>query len=115
MWLHCAKTARNCAFGRIGSGEKCRPVVHGVFLWQPPGMTDPTPEEELETAIAFALSQLPYEPPRKQKLAERTLYFRAVARAVRQHLAFSWVITRKPPQQIAPSEWKPGDRTPEER
>jgi hypothetical protein len=78
-------------------------------------MADPTSEEDLETAITFALSQFPYEPPRKRKHAERALYFRAVAHAVRRHLAFSWVMTRKPPQQIARSEWKPGDKAPEER
>ena len=47
--------------------------------------------------------------------AERALYFHAAARAVRHHLAHTWVVTRQPPLERAPSEWKPGDKTPEER
>jgi hypothetical protein len=78
-------------------------------------MTETSPDEDLETIIAFALSQFGYDPPRKRNPAERALYFRAAARAVRGQLQFSWVMTKKPPQQIAPSEWRPGDRTPEER
>jgi hypothetical protein len=84
-------------------------------LWQPLGMTETSPDEDLETTIAFALSQFGYEPPRKRNPAERALYFRAAARAVRRQLQFSWVPTKKPPQQLARSEWKPGDKTPEER
>jgi hypothetical protein len=64
-------------------------------------------DDELETTIAFALSQFPYQPPHARRTGERQLYFRAVARAIAKQLQFAWIIARKPPQQIAPSEWKP--------
>jgi hypothetical protein len=107
----------NCSVsreGRIGKRENRARLVHGVFLWQPPGMTETGPDEDLETTIAFALSQFGYDPPRKRNPAQRALYFPAAARAVRRQLQFSWVLTRKPPQQVARDEWKPRDKTPEE-
>jgi hypothetical protein len=64
-------------------------------------------DDEFETTIAFALSQFPYQPPRARRGEERQLYFRSVARAIRKQLQFAWIIARKPPQRIAPSEWKP--------
>ena len=76
-------------------------------------MTDS--DDDLENCIAHALAHMGYDPPRRNKPAERALYYRAAARAVRKQLSLSWVVTRKPPSQIAPSMWKPGDRTPEER
>jgi hypothetical protein len=69
-----------------------------------PGSPD---DDDLETTIAFALSQFPYQPPHARRAEERRLYFRAVARAIAKQLQFAWIIARKPPQQIAPSEWKP--------
>jgi hypothetical protein len=63
-------------------------------------------DDAFETTIAFALSQFPYQPPHGRRGEERQLYFRAVARAVAKQLQFAWIIARRPPQQIAPSEWK---------
>jgi hypothetical protein len=103
------------AFGRIRSRQNRAWVVHGLFLWQPPAMPETTPDDDLETSIAFALSRFGYDPPRKSSPAERALYFRAVARAVRKHLRHSWTMTKQPPQQIAPSAWRPGDKSPSER
>jgi hypothetical protein len=78
-------------------------------------MPETTLDDDLEASIAHALSQIGYDPPRKSSPAERALYFRAAARAIRQHLAHAWVVTRQPPLQRAPSEWMPGDRPSEER
>lgn len=64
-------------------------------------------DDDLETTIAFALSQFPYQPPRTLRTDERQLYFRAVARAIRRELHFAWIIRKKVPRPIAPSDWKP--------
>jgi hypothetical protein len=78
-------------------------------------MPETTPDDDLQTAIAQALAQMGYDPPSKSNPAERALYFRAAAPAIRQHLAHAWVVMRQQPLQPAPSMWKPGDRTPEEQ
>jgi hypothetical protein len=64
-------------------------------------------DDDLETTIAFALSQFPHQRQRARRAEERQLYFRAVARAIRRQLQFAWIIAKKPPQQIARSDWKP--------
>jgi hypothetical protein len=58
-----------------------------------------TPEEDLENAIAFALSQFPYKPPRGSSEKERQYYYRMVAKAVRERIALSWTYAPKPPSE----------------
>jgi hypothetical protein len=70
-------------------------------------MSGSAEDDDLETTIAFALSQFSYQPPRSRRTDERQLYFRAVARAIRRQLQFAWIIARKPPLQITRSDWKP--------
>jgi len=68
-------------------------------------------DEDLESSIAFALAQFPYQPPRTRNPDERRGYFRAVAGAVRRQLQFSWVFHKKPPQRLPPSAWEPPEDT----
>jgi hypothetical protein len=64
-------------------------------------------DEEFEFSIAFALSQFGYQSPRTRNTDERERYYRAVAKAVRKQLLFTWEFTRKPMPKIAQSSWKP--------
>lgn len=66
-------------------------------------------DDELDSAIAFALRQFPYKPPRTRDISERERYFRAVARAIRKQLQFAWLFSKKTPQRLPESAWKPSD------
>ena len=70
-------------------------------------MTQPSPSDEIDETIAFALAQFPYQPPRTRDTDQRRSYFLAVAQAVRKQLQFSWTFRKNPPQRLAVSEWKP--------
>ncbi len=54
--------------------------------------------EDLTHAIAFALSQHGYQPPRSKNPAEREAYFLSVARAVEAQILKSFEVTKKPPR-----------------
>jgi hypothetical protein len=93
-------------------------IAPGLFMacpWQPTAMPETTPDDDIEATIAFALSQIGYDPPRKSSPAGRALYFRVAACTIRQHLAHAGVVTRQPRSQRALGEWKPGNRRPWER